>query len=147
MSAWIVDRAHIDVLVQALAEGEHVTDVDPDEIGRTLWRENLKSVAIRYPNDTDGTRPGPNSFRDGDVDTYTYRRPSKRITPDGVYAAVACYQYQCAEYEAWDQQTGAKWTTTLREALEASGVRKDRALDQNPWGYTEDDVHGASVIS
>lgn len=147
MSAWIVSRAHIDVLVQALAEGEHVTDVDPDEIGRTLWRENLKSVAIRYPGDTgDGDRPGPISFRDEQVDTYTYRRPARRIEPTGVLYAISCYQYQCAEYEGWERTTGQQWLAPLRLALEAHpSVKLHPDFGEYPWGYEEKDVHGEAA--
>jgi hypothetical protein len=101
VSAWIVSRAHIDVLVQALAEGEHVTDVDPDEIGRELWRENLASVADRYPNDRDGDRPGPADFRDADVDAYEYRRPRNKPNLQGLLHAVACYEYQSCEHPEW----------------------------------------------
>ncbi|GAA4758654.1 hypothetical protein GCM10023328_47710 [Modestobacter marinus] len=36
ISAWIVSRARIDVLVQELCEGEHVTYLNPDEVGRVL---------------------------------------------------------------------------------------------------------------
>jgi hypothetical protein len=73
VSAWIVARAHIDVLVQGLCEGEHVMHLDPDEVGRVLWRECLLSVAHRYPDAGDGDHPGPLDFRDNDsdVDTHT----------------------------------------------------------------------------
>jgi hypothetical protein len=139
MSAWIVSRAHIDVLVQALAESERVTDVDPDELGRQLWRENVKAVSIRYPGDTgDGDRPGPIGFRDADADAYTYRRPSKRIELPGVHKAIAAYQYQCAEYDGWDEAQAQLWLNPLRQELEARGIRYN---DDDPWGYDEDDVH------
>ena len=59
MSAWVVHRNHIHLLVRGLAESETVTDVDLDEIGRALWRENLRSVAYLYPDDSSDTRPGP----------------------------------------------------------------------------------------
>jgi hypothetical protein len=143
MSAWIVGRAHIDVLVQALAEGEHVTDVDPDELGRRLWRENLVSVATRYPNDGDGERPGPIGFRDSDVDTYVYRRPTERIDPTGVLYAVSCYQYQCAEYDGWDRVEAQAWVNRLREALTAHpDVDPHPDFGTYPWGFEEEDVHG-----
>lgn len=131
MSAWIVDRAHIDVLVQALCEGEYVTDRDPDEVGRVLWRENLASVAYRYPRDVDGDRPGPLDFRDSDVDTYTYRRPSRRIEPSAVLSAVNCYDYQSCEHPGWETSRARAWVTALADALEAHpGVGEP----SGPWG-------------
>lgn len=142
MSAWIVDRAHIDVLVQALAEGEHVTDVDPDEIGRELWRENLRSILARYPYTSDGERPGACGFRDSDVEVYTYRRPSRRIDPSGVLYAVGCYQYQSCEHGGWEASRAYAWTTALRDALEGHpGVELAPPFGKYPWGFTETDVH------
>lgn len=143
MSAWIVSRAHIDVLVQGLCEGEHVTHIDPDEVGRTLWRECLASVAARYPNDGDGQRPGPIDFKDADVDTYTYRRPARKIELPGLLAAVGCYQYQSSEHSGWDDSDANRWTATLQDALEANpAVSAQRTHNDYPWGYEEEDVHG-----
>jgi len=142
VSAWIVSRAHIDVLVQGLAESEHVTDVDPDEVGRELWRENLRSVAYRYPGDGDGERPGPIDFRDADVDTYTYRRPAQKIELPGLLQAVACYQYQSCEHREWEASEAYRWTQQLREALERNpDVAAEQHSGDHPWGYEEEDVH------
>lgn len=145
MSAWIVSRAHIDVLVQGLCESEHVTHLDPDEVGRILWRENLASVAERYPNDGDGERPGPIDFRDADVDTYTYRRPSMKITQAGLHKAIGCYQYQSSEHLGWEASQARSWTSTLAVALEQAGV--PALSDSEPWGFEEEHVHGTAVQS
>lgn len=77
MSAWIVSKEHIDVLVQALAEGEIVVDIEPSEIGRILWRENLYSIWARYPDtkENDADYPGPIDFSAADVENYVYVRP------------------------------------------------------------------------
>ena len=145
MSAWIVSRAHIDVLVQGLAESEIVTHLDPDELGRVLWRENLASVAYRYPGDTgDGDRPGPTSFRDEHVETYTYRRPTQKIDHLGLLWAVACYGYQSCEHPDWESSDAAKWATTLRTNL-GRVLGSEELTGERPWGYDEDDVHGVSV--
>ena len=145
MSAWIVSRAHIDVLVQGLCEGEHVTHLDPDEVGRVLWRECLASVAYRYPGDGDGERPGPIDFRDGDVETYAYRRPARRIDPSGLLYAIGCYQYQSCEHPGWTGSDAERWTTRLREALQRNpAVEVSPPFGKYPWGYSEEDVHGAA---
>lgn len=138
MSAWIVSRAHIDVLVQALCEGEYVTDRSPDEVGRELWRENLASVAYRYPNDGNGGRPGPMEFRDSDVDTYTYRRPSVRIEPSAVLSATGCYDYQSCEHPGWESSVSRVWVTMMDDALRAHPAVGDAT---GPWGFEESDVH------
>lgn len=145
MSAWIVGRAHIDVLVQGLCESETVTD-DPDSVGRVLWRENLRSVAARYPGDGDGERPGPIDFRDGDVDTYTYRRPTKKIDREALLVALDCYEYQSCEHRGWASSTAQMWVDQLRQALLAAGVRRPAAGSRmEAWGYREEDVHGVAA--
>src|SRR4051794_18998143 len=142
MSAWIVSRAHIDVLVQGLAESEIVTEVGPDELGRALWRECLVSVADRYPDDSDGERPGPVDFRDGDVDTYVYRRPSVKIDLSGLLYAVGCYQYQSCEHDGWQTSDAYRWTSELRNRLSSHpDVDLHPEFDRYPWGYEEEDVH------
>lgn len=131
MSAWIVSRAHIDVLVQGLTESEHVTDVHPDEIGRVLWHENHVSVNRRYRENT----PTP---------PYTYRRPTRKIDPSGLLYAVACYDYQSCEHEEWEDSDAYRWTSTLRAALEAHpDVDTAPPFGRYPWGYDEDNVHVA----
>jgi hypothetical protein len=144
MSAWIVDRAHIDVLVQGLAESETVTDVDPDELGRRLWAENLASVAYCYPSDRDGDRPGPYDFRDADVEEYTYRRPTAKIDRVGLLVALDCYRYQSCEHPGWKTSQAARWVETLLAALHRAGVvAPEPGQRMEAWGYEEADVHGA----
>jgi hypothetical protein len=146
VSAWIVDRAHIDVLVQGLAESETVTEVDPDALGQELWRENLASVAYRYPRDGDGERPGPIDFRDADVDEYVYRRPSAKIDPQALLVALGCYDYQSCEHPGWATSRARLWTTTLREQLLRSGVKEAAPGSRmEAWGYEEKDVHGVAA--
>jgi hypothetical protein len=143
VSAWIVDRAHIDVLVQGLAESETVTDLDPDELGRRLWAENFASVAYRYPRDTgEGDRPGPIDFRDSDVETYTYRRPGKKIDRQGLLVAMDCYAYQSCEHPEWRDSGPAAWIAALRANLLRAGVTPPSAgARMEAWGYEEEDVH------
>lgn len=138
MSAWIVDRAHIDVLVQALTTEAGMAQGTADEIGRTLWRENLRSVAHRYPGDEDGQRPGPLDFKDSDVDTYIYREPSVTIPEAGVVHAVQCYVYQSCEHQGWEGSLSAKWMQTLV-------LRHDGITGDGPWGFEEEEVHAVTA--
>jgi hypothetical protein len=79
MSAWIVANRHIHVLVQAATrphpygplrfsfqphdpeDGTRVSVVctEPDALGRMLLKENIASVAYRYPDDMFDELPGP----------------------------------------------------------------------------------------
>ncbi|MBA3875555.1 MAG: hypothetical protein C0498_01240 [Anaerolinea sp.] len=98
MSAFIVGRAHIDVLVDLAVNGPKgfhpnwsvyyvVADAtssagyrsihtreDPDAIGRMLLAENIRSVRYRY---TDGPTDDLPGF---EAATYRYRRPTARLT-------------------------------------------------------------------
>lgn len=128
MSAWIVSKSHIDYIVTAVIRAELSTDT-PDEIGRVLWRENLASVAYRYPRDGDGERPGPVGFRDADVDTYTYQE-TPELTPGGLAKTVGCYTYQSCEHPSWEDSEAYALTAKLKAGL------GDVAYDDNvPWGW------------
>lgn len=113
MSAFIHDRRHIDHLVTALIHAELIT-CTPDEAGRTLWGENLRSVAYRYPGDEDGTRPGPCDFRDSDVDTYTWTE-APVLTGAALHTAISSYTYQSCEHAEWDTSEAKR----LVDALDA----------------------------
>ncbi len=74
MSAFIVDKEHIDRIVSAAVASDAISAAAANAAGRMLWRENLLSVAHRYPYDTgNGDRPGPCDFKDSDVDTYVWQ--------------------------------------------------------------------------
>lgn len=127
MSAFIVSRAHIALLVQeaidrrvcwwsprggfrvridpaspvpADAPPYMARHVDPDSVGQMLWDANLRSIHARYP-DTVGNpdrQPGPGYPPVG----YVHERPQR--TPGGsthhrwqVLRALDCYEYQSCE--------------------------------------------------
>ena len=98
MSAYIMDREDLDSIVHGILQRE-LADLPPNDLGRMLWAENLRSVAARYPRDTDGTRPGPVGFRDGDVKTYsfTFRAENTRLSDQALRTLVARLDYQSCE--------------------------------------------------
>jgi hypothetical protein len=113
MSAWIVDRDHLDRLLTAAVQWDVITADQADETGRMLWKENLASVAYRYPRDRDGGRPGPDGFRDRDADTYRHRAYPGRIDPEVVQSAAASLRYQSCEHPGWHGSTAAQWVNHL----------------------------------
>lgn len=129
MSAWIVSKKHIDYLVTAAIQAELLDGISPDECGRLLWRENLLSVADRYPDDTDGTRPGPVGFRDADVLTYTWTE-TPVLTGGALGKTVGCYRYQSCEHPEWD----GSFADVLTERLYAPVEHLDYP-DDVPWGW------------
>ncbi|MEU8664688.1 hypothetical protein [Actinoplanes philippinensis] len=113
MSAWIVDRDHLDLLLTAAVQWNLITADQADDTGRMLWKENLASVAYRYPRDRDGGRPGPHGFRDRDVDTYRYRPYPGRIDPEVIEAAAGSLWYQSCEHPGWHDSAAAQWVNRL----------------------------------
>ena len=134
MSAFIVSKAHIDVIVRGLCESETVP-LDPTEVGRVLWNENLLSVAARYPNDVSGDRPG-----DGDTDAqiaaYIYQRPPT-VPQTWLANAIECLNYQSCEHDGWASSDANAWITTLFTSLNNAGVHGG---DDDPWGISSADL-------
>ena len=128
MSAWLVSKLHIDYLVTAVIAAELSTDT-PDEIGRKLWRECLLSVASRYPDDEDGSRPGPADFQDSDVLTYTWTE-TPVLSGGALGKTVACYRYQSCEHEGWDNSEACELTAKLY-----APVQDDPYPESVPWGW------------
>ena len=119
MSAWIVSRDHLDLLVTAAVAWDLTDREHADEAGRMLWKENLASVAYRYPADRDGERPGPVDFRDRHVDTYRFRCYPGRVDPEVVATAAASLAYQSCEHPGWPASAARRWVTRLREQASA----------------------------
>lgn len=115
MSAWIVSRDHLDLLLTAAVAWDLTAAEQADETGRMLWKENLASVAYLYPADRDGDRPGPLGFRDRDVDTYRFRCYPGRVDPEVVATAAASLAYQSCEHPGWKASTARQWVTRLHE--------------------------------
>lgn len=134
MSAWIVSKEHIDVLVTAL---HPETQEQSNELGRVLWRECFRSVAYRYPDDADGERPGPISFRDSDVDTYVW---SSEVVPHAwISNAAACYDYQSCEHPEYGASVARYLVSRLMDKF-PSDLYPSRNYDKPvgpgnpPWG-------------
>jgi hypothetical protein len=126
MSAWIVTKAHIDVLVHALGVRElFPDDMTPDEVGRLLWQENHNSVNYRY----DETEPCPE---------YVYTAPPSEWDLNEVMTEVSCYEYQTCEHPGWNPSVAHLLMTQLRRALLAAGASHDESRDRGtPWGVPD----------
>ena len=155
MSAWIVSRDHIDLLLTAALAWEITAPGDTDVTGRMLWKENLTSVAHRYPHDRNGDRPGPIDFRDRHVDTYRFQPYPGPVDPEVVAAAAASLGYQSSEHPGWTYSSAYRWTTHLREratARVAAYLKEHGPVDpkrqtrgEQGW-YTLVDLHGQEHI-
>ena len=111
-----------EVLAAALAEG--------------LAKENIKSVAYRYPDDADGERPGPCLF-DAQIikasQLYAVHFIKDPVGLQGlandfqVLAVIKSYNHQSCEHEEWEGSKAA----LLTARLEAFIAQKTGILDPN----------------
>lgn len=124
MSAYMVDRDHIDFLVSAMLDTRicrhgfhwywHESSrslsggelVRAAEIGQLLWSENLKSIQYRY-GDRDNN----------DASFYVYGEHDFRawavMDPVQIIKAVYCYQYQACEHDGWKDSEAKCITDSL----------------------------------
>ena len=107
MSAYIVSKSTMDLVVQAVINQIATTETAPTEtataIGRRLYRMNLDAVSQRYPGGTKEDAPGP-----GDIsnihDDYQFSPPAPDTAPEWtlpgygpVDSALRELRYQCSE--------------------------------------------------
>jgi hypothetical protein len=137
MSAWVVSRKHIDLMVTVAVRGTRDGIVppskhDPDALGAMLWAENVASVNYRY-SESDAVEP------------YTWADPKYTPTAGELYAAVRCYEYQSCEHPGWAtseafrlcEQVGRIIRAKVPEAREvhSGGRAKWADMDGAPWGW------------
>jgi hypothetical protein len=114
MSAYVVDDAHIDALIDIAEQYEReyrgigrgqlywhfgnpgqsrsLRDQTKTEIGRMLLAENARSVGYRY-------REG----QDPAALTYVYRPTKREYTPSQALMAIRGFDYQACETPDWDR--------------------------------------------
>lgn len=134
MSAFVVDKPHIDALIQAGLSGNPWCRLSwywdnptrsarleydtADEVGVMLWAENVRSVQGRYPDTIEsGEYPGPIDFADEDVFAYTFPTNTRTLTPVEALKALACYEYQSCEHEGWKASQAFAFCQSLRDEL------------------------------
>jgi len=166
MSAWIVSKKHIDLMVKAVMEGTRdgalksfLTDrfltasINPDSLGSMLVKECVDSVSYRYPGDyvSDGELPGP--CHPYYVRPYVYEDPKYRPTAVELFKAVDCYDYQSCEHPGWKSSKAMQLCDEIRFVI-ASAVKdvddkvKNRGkrgwewpeYDDAPWGFNTEEI-------
>lgn len=116
MSAFIVSKDHIDVLVNALLEADLVAEAKADAVGKELWDENHRSVNYRYGESTA-------------TPDYVFTKADQPLDPSHVMAAAQCYDYQSCEHGGWELSTSWVWVCAL-DAVHAGVQASDK------WEFT-----------
>lgn len=144
MSAWIVSKAHIDVLVAAglqfskygnltfYCKGRPVMELTietADEFGKMLWRENHRSVNYRY---SERERTPPYRF-----DRRTLEIP---LDPVKVLKLIGCYGYQTCEHKGYASSMAKRYCDALRDTL----IYNLEGYDEGPWGIDHASEAGKS---
>ena len=153
MSAWIVSKRHIDLLVSVILRSEAVPEagVDADKIGTELWTECHRSVNYRYSEN----EPVPD---------YHHQPYPLDVAGDGylfLLKQVDCYRYQSCEHPEWESSAACRWTDELRQmwirraAQEFPGSALDPSVadrrgnasypatyERAPWGIDDQEDAG-----
>lgn len=145
MSAWMVDKVHIDLMVAVARRGlkpgesrwkfraydwqfqQHMVD-DADALGLMLARENVRSLIARYGEGAAG--PGPVAGRwtrlangdddnmvHWDVEGYRFVDPDIELSFVEAYKLIHCYTYQSCESSDWETTEAYAFSMALEKAL------------------------------
>lgn len=127
MSAWIVSKAHIDCLVQAMIADGLVPMEKATAIGRELWSENHRSINYRYGER--GKRP-----------PYEFRGVEAPLDDWVVFKQAHCYDYQTCEHPTYEKSRSHRLITALCEKIMPRlGVTSENYHEHpgwqgGPWG-------------
>lgn len=132
MSAWVVSHDHIDALLTFTKD----RTMDRTETGRLLLKENVRSVAHRYPGDSEADLPG----KCGETaDGYKFRyfepfSPAANMPAAKkaawVLKACQCFDYQSCETDDYEQS--AAWK--IIRSIESEAIMSLPHYEQAPWG-------------
>lgn len=155
MSAWMVDKVHIDLLVDVALrgprdargwmrpswDGRTLSFDQADALGDALVRENLSSIHARYPDTETKPENTPGSIEQYWLTPYTFAPPLPgdqryRMTVVEALKSVACYEYQSCEHHEWEGSQVAEFCDQLRGSLIAVLPGWDAA----PWGWDAEAV-------
>lgn len=112
MSAFVVEKEHIDFIVTAAIDFEIIAAPAALALGKCLWQENVNSVLKRYPQIQGRERTGYLQ----EVQLYTFKRRT-HISVNDVAGAIACLDYQSCEHDEWEGSLAHDFLVRLRAAL------------------------------
>lgn len=164
MSAFVVDKAHIDAMVRAglmysrfglrwfaVEYGSDEFDLQrdtrqlehgtADQVGGMLVAENVVSVAHRYsPAGRIGEGWEDNLDLPGPVDKYYVERYSYPVmggrvpSPVEALKLIDCYEYQSCEHDGWRDSEAKRFCEALRSAL----IGALPGYEDAPWEWRSD---------
>lgn len=155
MSSWIVDHAHINLIVAAAYawderlqwveirdEGRtrrhvrrEIRDLDPTEVGQRLYDANVLNV--QPPEVVEYLREEGLEDEIFIPEPFLYREPHPDFVPDPVVVlkAIACLEYQCDFEEDEEEGSGTEQAWFL-ESLKELAITKVAGYEDAPWEIT-----------
>lgn len=141
MSAWLVSQTHVRALVTAASELRNHQFVhnlglseDLNELGKEIWRENIRSLRARYGDDPDDAwDPAPEGFSFAEV----------HVSDFELVKACHCFDYQACETDDYHETPVAKLVKEIKRcALGRLALTDDEcsvtlAYDDAPWGIDD----------
>lgn len=138
MSAYVVDKVHIDLLITAALKcgrspftfsngagpSERLDFTNADEVGAMLWQANVDSVNYRYDE--------PETVEED----YKFSELRGPIDPVTVIKAIECYDYQSCETPMWRDSMANAFCEALTSRMH--GLLP--GYDDAPWGVGDSNV-------
>lgn len=148
MSAFVVSKHHIDVLVSAAIDLEMTATTEgweqrvdfsnADAVGRMLWGENVRSVAFRYRLWFENQ----NEALTYQADVAAYRFHFYPMIRAGAAAkALVCFEYQSCECDDYEASPAARFVGQMSRRL----LKKLPGYEADPWGI--DDAEQAARLT
>lgn len=113
MSCFVVDNAHISVLVNAARQYDLLGDQSLADLGQKLLVENQASYAWRYPHFVA-------EDRDELERRYVLDTTEALLHPYAVAKAARCYEYQSCEHPDWRNSAARQFVRDLVAAVEST---------------------------
>lgn len=165
MSAYLCSKSHFVYLVAAATSARILRNYGPlswnkygdedratlpqgdfersAEVANMLVRENLASLAYRYPEDkTSATLPGPNesfSITERDFEN----AGGIEIDPVQLLKSIKCLEYQSCEHPGWKTSEAHAFC----KRLESAAINSLTGYSKAVWGAPEIPRSGAVLLS
>lgn len=122
MSAWLVTDTHISALTQAAVQYQIIHPDQRLELAQRMKQNNLLALHHRYRDDAP-----PDDFTEIEIDLTTVEAP---LRPDVLVDGFRCWDYQCMEYDGYNERIEYKLMGQLVAKLHEQHVihKSDR------WG-------------
>ena len=160
MSAFMVSKIHIDLLIRVALDGPR-DNHKPGGYGQRRWyaprltynegelryeranaagemliKENLSSIHARYPDTIENPEGTPGPIDQYWLKEYVYERPARHLTAVEAFKAISCYEYQACEHPEWETSHAHRFCQEFRECL----IGTLPGYEDAQWEYSEDTV-------